>query len=402
MLAGLLLHGTAIAEPRARDLGVAFAGTPGPLNAITDVPGVEVGHVTLIEGEGQRQVGRGPVRTGVTAVLPRGRAATSGVFAATSTLNGAGELAGAAWVAERGLLDGPILLTNTHSVGIVRDAAAAWMRRAGWTGSWFAPVVGETWDGPLNDIDGQHVRAEHAVAAIEGARPGPVAEGSVGAGTGTICARFKAGIGTASRRLPAGQGGYTVGVLVQCNYGLRSALRIVGVPVGQALTNDALPCLAGPWTSGARPEARPCGQSAAEAAPDAQEPGRDGSIVIVVATDAPLLPHQLARVARRPGLALGRMGSIASSGSGDFFVAFSTAPAPGDGPVGTVAMLADGRLNDVFAATVDATEEAIVNSLIAGREMTGADGYRVFALDHARLRALLRRQGPRAPAGARR
>src|SRR6266700_3078176 len=291
-------------RPRARDLGVPFDGTPGPLNAITDVAGVTVGHSTIIRGQGKLVVGQGPVRTGVTAIFPRGPTNGDPVFGGWFTLNGNGEMTGTTWLEESGFLAGPVMITNTHSVGIVRDAVIEWLVRKGFEFDWSLPIVAETWDGSLNDINGFHVTKEHAFPALDSARSGPVAEGNVGGGTGMICHQFKGGIGTASRVLPASAGGYTVGVLVQCNYGLRPYLRIAGVPVGQEIP-DLLP---GPVRAGSNDE-------------------ENGSIIVVVATDAPLLPHQLKRIATRVALGVGRSGGYGGNSSGDIFVAFSTANA---------------------------------------------------------------------------
>jgi len=353
------------ARPRARDLGVPFDGSPGPLNAITDVAGVAVGHSTIVVGEGKLQVGRGPVRTGVTAILPRGqRSAFDLVFAGWFSLNGNGEMTGTTWVEESGLMEGPVMITNTHSVGTVRDAVIAWwVKRGQGNQPWSLPVVAETWDGYLNDINGFHVKEEHAFEALESARGGPVAEGNVGGGTGMICHEFKGGIGTASRQLDAEAGGYTVGVLVQCNYGLRHQLRIAGVPVGRELTEDLV------WSQ------------------------ETGSIIIVIATDAPLLPHQLKRVARRAALGLARNGSIAGNGSGDIFIAFSTANPGAAAPAGLVqvAVLPNERMNPLFEATVQATEEAIVNALVAAETTTGVDNRTVVALPHDRLQQALKK-----------
>jgi len=359
-------------KERARDVGIPLDGTPGPLDAITDVAGVEVGHATIIAGSGKLTVGKGPVRTGVTAILPRGRRDFDPVFAAWFTLNGNGEMTGTTWVEESGFLAGPVMITNTHSVGIVHDAVIEWLVRNGATADWSLPVVAETWDGSLNDINGFHVRKEHAFAAIDSARGGPVAEGNVGGGTGMICHRFKGGIGTASRKLGSGDGGWTVGVLVQCNYGSRPLLRIAGVPVGKEIP-DLLPC---------RP---PCASA---------PPGSDlGSIIIVVATNAPLLPHQLKRIARRAALGVGKMGGIGSNSSGDIFVAFSTANphTAADSGLATVTMFPNERITPLFEATVQATEEAIINALLAAETMTGVDDLTVFALPHDRLRAVLRK-----------
>lgn len=395
---------TAAAEPRARDLGVPFEGAPGPLNAITDVAGVEVGHTTIVRGSGKRAVGRGPVRTGVTAVLPRGRNSTTPVFGAWFTLNAAGEMTGTTWLEERGLIDGPIMITNTHSVGVVRDAAVKWMVGKGWESDWHVPVTAETWDGALSDLNGFHVRQEDAISALESARSGPVAEGSVGGGTGMMCNDFKGGIGTASRRLPQGRGGWTVGVLVQCNYGYfaRRLLRIAGAPVGQETANRHLPCFVGPVDKPAVPY-RVCGAEAADATASGDERSRDGSIIVVVATDAPLLPHQLKRLAKRPSLGLGRLGSIAANGSGDIFVAFSTAnpelkSVDADPGPRSVSMLPNDQLSPLFEAVTQATEEAVINAMVAAKTMEGADGLRVYGLPHDELRAILARHNRLAPA----
>ncbi|MFZ0480815.1 MAG: P1 family peptidase [Terriglobales bacterium] len=364
-------------KPRARDLGVPFDGTPGANNAITDVAGVEVGHTTLISGEGKLKVGEGPVRTGVTAVLPRGKTSTDAVFGAWFTLNGNGEMTGTTWLEDSGFLDGPIMITNTHSVGVVRDAVIAWKVKHGepdMEGYWWSlPVVAETWDGFLNDINGFHVKPEHVFHALDSAHSGPVEEGNVGGGTGMVCNEFKGGIGTASRVLDAKQGGYTVGVLVQCNYGRRDQLRIAGVPVGKEI-----------------PEHR------AYEDVSSMQPSSDqdtGSIIIVIATDAPLIPTQLKRVARRASLGLGRDGSYSGDGSGDIFVAFSTSnpEAAGSKGIHDLKMLPNDSLDPIFLATVQATEEAIVNAMIAADTMTGIDGHTAIALPHERLREVLKK-----------
>jgi D-aminopeptidase len=365
---------------RARDLGVPFPGTPGPLNAITDVAGVEVGHTTLISGEGKLQVGKGPVRTGVTAVLPRGKDSMSNpVFAGWFSLNGNGEMTGTTWVEESGFLEGPVMITNTHSVGVVRDAVIQWRVAHGQpdpTGYWWSlPVVAETWDGWLNDINGFHVKPEHAIRAIDSAKSGPVAEGSVGGGTGMICNEFKGGIGTSSRKLAAKDGGYTVGVLVQCNYGRRANLRIAGVPVGQEIPEEPAYASAFPGE------------------------GDRGSIIVVVATDAPLLAHQLKRLARRVSLGLGRNGSISGNGSGDIFIAFSTANPGAAKPLGIahLEMLPNDRLDPLFQGTVEAVEEAVINAMVAAETMTGIENHRVVALPHDKLRAVLKKFNRLAP-----
>jgi D-aminopeptidase len=367
-------QGSGKGKPRARDLGVPFDGTPGPLNAITDVRGVTVGNTTLIAGEGRLVVGQGPVRTGVTAVLPRGKESLDDpVFAGWWSLNGNGEMTGTTWVEESGFLTGPVLITNTHSVGVVRDAAIQWRLMHGKEGPdndwWSLPVVAETWDGFLNDINGFHIKPEHALRAIESASPGAVQEGNVGGGTGMVCNEFKGGIGTSSRKLTAKEGGYTVGVLVQCNFGRRPNLRIAGVPVGREIPGDPV--------------------YSAEVFGDREY----GSIIVVVATDAPLVAHQLKRVARRVSLALGRLGSISGNGSGDIFIAFSTANMGAASPdrVVDLRMLPNDRIEPIFAATVQATEEAVVNAMIAAETMTGIDNHRVVALPHDELRAVLKK-----------
>jgi D-aminopeptidase len=352
--------------PRARDLAVPFEGVPGPLNSITDVKGVEVGYRTLISGEGKLEVGIGPVRTGVTAVFPRGKAADDPVFAGWFTENGNGEMTGTTWVEESGFLFGPVMITNTHSVGVVRDTVIDWQLKHGtqiplvdW---WSLPVVAETWDGDLNDINGFHVKPEDAIAAMANAHSGPIAEGNVGGGTGMICFEFKGGTGTSSRKLPDGLGGYTVGVLVQCNFGVRHLLRIAGAPVGYEIPLDS-------------------------------HRAEVGSIIVVVATDAPLLPHQLKRIARRVTLGLGRLGSISGNDSGDIFIAFSTANTgawQAQKPT-TVQMVANEKMDNLFEATVQATEEAVVNAMIAAKTMTGINNYVVEALPHDRLREVLRK-----------
>ena len=360
-------------KPRARDLGVLFEGTPGPLNAITDVKGVEVGHATLISGEGKLEVGSGPVRTGVTAILPRGKqSATSPVFAGWFSLNGNGEMTGTTWVEESGFLEGPVMITNTHSVGVVRDSVVAWRVKQGSpdpTGYWWSlPVVAETYDGYLNDINGFHVKEKHAFEALDSAKPGSVVEGNVGGGTGMICYGFKGGIGTASRKLDENAGGYSVGVLVQANFGRRNQLRIDGVPVGAEIKDDNVAL--------GRP--RPGDQDV-------------GSIIIVVATDAPLLAHQLKRLARRAALGVARTGSSSGNGSGDIFIAFSTAnPDAGKqtGPV-HLTMLPNDLLNPIFEATVHSTEEAIINALVAAETITGVDGRKVVAIPHERLKQVM-------------
>ena len=352
-------------KPRARDLGVPFDGTPGPNNAITDVRGVEVGHTTLISGDGKLVVGKGPVRTGVTAIHPRGKTSNDAVFAAWFTLNGNGEMTGTTWVDDSGFLNGPVMITNTHSVGVVRDAVIAWKVKHGsadMEGYWWSlPVVAETWDGYLNDINGFHVRPEDAWHALDSAHTGAVEEGSVGGGTGMICNDFKGGIGTSSRVLDAKAGGYTIGVLVQCNYGSREQLRVAGINVGREIPEHTV------WQKDV------------------------GSIIVVVATDAPLIPTQLRRIAKKVSLGLGRDGSYSGDGSGDIFIAFSTA---NPGAVGTsgihqLSMLPNDSLDPIFLATVQATEESVINAMVAAETMTGINGHTVIALPHERLREVL-------------
>ncbi len=353
-------------KPRARDLGVPFDGTPGANNAITDVKGVEVGHTTLISGEGKLVVGKGPVRTGVTAIRPRGDSSDA-VFAAWFTLNGNGEMTGTTWVEDSGFLDGPIMITNTHSVGVVRDAVIAWKVKHGspdMEGYWWSlPVVAETWDGYLNDINGFHVTAEDAWHALDSAHSGPVEEGSVGGGTGMICNEFKGGIGTSSRLVHTAEGDFTLGVLLQCNYGSREQLRIAGVNVGREIPEHTV------WDKDV------------------------GSIIVVVATDAPLIPTQLKRVAKKVSLGLGRDGSYSGDGSGDIFIAFSTANPGAVGSKGLhqLTMMPNDSLDPIFLATVQATEEAVINVMVAAETMTGIDGHTVIALPHERLREVLRK-----------
>ena len=433
---GVAFGADATPRPRARDLGVPFDGTPGPLNAITDVEGVLVGHTTLISGNGKLVIGKGPVRTGVTAVLPRGTASMDRFsFAGWYSQNGNGEMTGTTWVEESGFLEGPVMITNTHSVGVVRDAVIAWRVAHGpadATDSWWSlPVVAETWDGWLNDINGFHVKPEHVFRALDSAHSGPVEEGAVGGGTGMVCNGFKGGIGTSSRKLPDKDGGYLIGVLVQCNYGTRQNLRIAGIPVGREIQS------AGPepyaWVPSDLAErgsiivvvatnapllphqlkrvARrvslglgrngsiagiPVGREIASAEPEPyawvpSDLAERGSIIVVVATNAPLMPHQLKRIARRVSLGLGRNGSIAGNDSGDIFIAFSTAnPSASDvDHVVDLKMVPNGSLDPLFAATVQATEEAVVNAMVAAQDMTGIDGHHVRALPHDQLRAVL-------------
>ena len=380
------------AKPRARDLGVPFDGTPGAYNAITDVGTVAVGHTTLISGNGTLIVGTGPVRTGVTAVLPRGKDAKRPVFAAWFTLNGNGEMTGTTWVQESGFLAGPVIITNTNSVGVARDAVVAWQLKHNPEAEWSLPVVAETYDGFLNDINGFHVKPEHVWSAIETATGGRVAEGSVGGGTGMVCNGFKGGIGTSSRVLSKEAGGYTVGVLVQCNYGGVRGLRIAGAPVGRDVSTFPM-CMAGsqkpstPFLRGIK--------SCTSTSSMVERPNPEmGSIIIVIATDAPLLPHQLQRVVKRASLGIGREGGIASNYSGDIFIAFSTANADAarsDTSQVSVVMVPNESMDPLFAATVQATEEAITNAMIAADTMVGADSLRVTGLPHVWLQETLKK-----------
>jgi len=387
-LASTVSASTAAAQskPRARDLGVPFVGTPGPNNAITDVAGIQVGHTTLIRGEGELRVGEGPVRTGVTVILPRADAPADPVFGGWFALNGNGEMTGTTWIEESGFLEGPIAITNTHSVGVVRDAIIAWQSDNGTAfQSWSLPVVAETYDGSLNDINGFHVKAEHLVAAIENASSGPVREGNVGGGTGMRCLGFKCGIGTSSRA-GLGEGEYTVGVLVQANFGGGRGLTIAGVPVGMVFANEQ----ENGGVGGASNDSEG-GTAAVDFEIDLEREGR-GSIIIVIATDAPLLPHQLKRIARRASLGVARTGGTSGNGSGDIFVAFSTANggAAAARPTSEVTLLSNSQISSLFQATVEATEEAIINAMVAAETMVGRDGNRSEAIPLDRLRDVLR------------
>ncbi len=391
---------------RARDHGIVLGQLPpGPLNAITDVAGVRVGHTTLIRGEGQRIVGVGPVRTGVTVIVPHdGDPFVEPVFAGCHRLNGNGEMTGLEWVREAGLLTSPVAITNTHSVGVVRDALVA-LAVGGHphAETWSLPVVAETYDGALNDINGFHVRPEHVEAALAVATGGPVPEGSVGGGTGMICHEFKGGIGTASRAVPAGGQTWTVGALVQANYGERSLLRIDGVPVGEAIPTSDVPS---PWDAVEAAERARLGRDGRVAGPGS--PAGSGSIIVVLATDAPLLPHQCERLAQRAGLGIARQGGIGSNGSGDLFLAFATGnrglPGPSilgaERPTIDLRMVDDSWITTLFQAAVEATEEAIVNALLTAGTMTGCDGITAHGLDGARVVEILARYG-RGPAARR-
>jgi D-aminopeptidase len=374
---------------RARGLGIPFEGTPGPNNAITDVPDVEVGQVTKVSGDGPLKVGTGPIRTGVTVVLPRGRASADSVYGGFFDLNGNGELTGQAYLQDFGVVIGPIGISNTNAIGQVYAGIQKWTQDK--FGLATTPVVAETWDGRLNDIGGFHVQPGDAIAAIEAARTGSVAEGNVGGGTGMVCFGFKGGIGTASRKVSVDGKDYVVGVLVQCNTGDRETLRIAGAPVGPELSKGWLPCY-DPALSAADklPKCKAEGVGG-------HPPPDVGSIIIVVATNAPLLPVQLNRVARRAALGMGRLGSYSGNQSGDLMVAFTTASAAANDPDQThpsaVTPLASDNLDPVFKAVVEATEESVVNALVAAQTMTGIDGYRFYSLPHAQLRAILQRYG---------
>ena len=363
-------------RPRARDLGVPLDGSPGQYNAITDIKGVEVGYTTLISGEGDKAV-----RTGVTAILPQGKSFAGRLFAAWDTLNGNGEMTGTTWIEESGGLGSPVLITNTHSVGIVRDAVIEWGAKnftgGGYSGDFSLPVVAETWDGFLNDINGFHVKKEHVFAALDSAKSGPVSEGNVGGGTGMASHGFKAGTGTSSRVLDSRFGGYTVGVLVQANYGSRQLFTVAGVPVGREITDLQMKISQGAMASTNR-----------------QVDEGAGSIRVVLATDAPLLPHQLKRLAHRISIGIGRVGGRGENSSGDIFIAFSTANAvefaKNEG-VATIQMLPNDRMNMLFWATVQATEEAIINAMVAAETMKGYKDNTIYALPHDRLKAVLKK-----------
>ncbi len=384
-------------RPTAVELNIPTLLPRGTNNAITDVAGVEVGYTTLIHGEGALRVGAGPVRTGVTAIFPRGRANGDTVFAGWFSLNGNGEMTGTTWIEQSGRMEGPLAITNTHSVGVVRDAIISWMARNRPSFYWALPVVAETYDGTLNDINGMHITPAHVFAAMDGARGGRVAQGNVGGGTGMICFGLKGGTGTASRIVSEQAGGYTVGVLVQCNFGDRRRFSPLGVPLGRELPATLRPCRAR-GVQPARPEFERVPECTASA-PSSEarvQPEGGGSIIIVIATDAPLLPHQLKRLATRASLGVGRTGGLGETSSGDIFLAFSTANraalASAENEV-SYESISDDLLNPIYAAAVEATEEAILNAMLAAETMTGADGYRVFALPADLLVAALRKYG---------
>jgi len=372
-LFGFLSFAVFAQKPRARDIGIPFNGTPGKYNAITDVIGVEVGYSTIISGQGKNIRGKGPVRTGVTAILPRGRN-NNPVYANWYTLNGNGEMTGTTWITESGFLETPVMITNTNSVGVVRDAVLKWFVKTGWYKEdfWYTyPVVAETYDGFLNDIYGFHVKEENAWEALDSAKSGPLKEGNVGGGTGMMCLGFKGGTGTSSRVFKVKDSTYTLGVLVQANFGAKRNLTIAGVPVGREL-KDTL--------------------NYELKAPPAYNPG-DGSIIVVLATDAPLLPHQLKRIAARIPLGIGIVGGRGENGSGDIFIAFSTAnPAAFQREDFTkVDELPNDLINPLFEATVQATEEAITNAMVAAETMEGINGNKAYALPHKKVMEVLKK-----------
>ncbi len=376
------------AGPRARDLGIPFEGKPGTLDAITDVAGVEVGEKTLISGVGALKVGAGPVRTGVTVIFPRGKNDPRPVYGGFFDLNGNGEMTGRAYLEDFGVVQGPIGITDTNAIGDVYAGIQRWTSRKFGAATW--PVVAETWSGYLNDIEGFHVSAETAAAALDDAKPGPVEEGNVGGGTGMVCFGFKGGIGTASRIVAAGGRDYTVGVLVQCNTGDRKVLRIAGVPVGAALSKRWLPCF-DPKLARSASGLKPCTPEGTQG----EAPPDQGSIIIVVATDAPLMPLQLNRLAKRAAMGLARLGSYSGNSSGDLILSFSTAPGEvnhedQDKPA-PIVPVANASIDPLFEAATQASEEAIVNALVAARTMTGINGTRIFALPHDELRSILKR-----------
>ena len=362
-------------KPRARELGLPFDGQPGPFNAITDVPGVEVGFTTLVSGDGPLVPGRGPVRTGVTAILPRGRdASLEPVWAGHHRFNGNGELTGTHWIEDAGYFRGPVCLTNTHAVGITHHAVTRWMIRQHARAFherhlWMMPVVGETYDGVLNDINGQHVTEEHVLRALDSARGGEVAEGNVGGGTGMIAYGFKGGTGTASRTVRIGERTGHVGVLVQANFGIRPWLTVLGVPVGRHLTADST------FTR------------------------ERGSIIVVIATDLPMLPHQLRRVAKRATLGIGRTGTVGGNRSGDLFLAFSVAGRRDHTreslPTDTAEFVNDDHFDPLYEATCQAVEESVLNAMLAAESMTAVRpaGQVIHALDAAQLLEVMRLYG---------
>jgi len=363
-------------KPRARDIGVQFEGIPGRFNAITDVKGVEVGHSTIIIGSGKNEIGKGPVRTGVTAIFPRGKKFNP-VYANWYSLNGNGEMTGTTWITESGFLETPIMITNTNSVGVVRDAVLKWFVDTNWYGDdqwWYTyPVVGETYDGFLNDIYGFHVQEKHVYEAIENAKSGPVAEGNIGGGTGMLTLGFKGGIGTSSRKVKINSKTYTLGAIVQSNFGSKRNLTISGVPIGKEL-KDTLNLVFNAPPANKRQEG-------------------DGSIIVIVATDAPLFPHQLKRIAHRIPLGIGAVGGRGSNGSGDIFLAFSTAnpKAFNRKNSGTVKTFPNDKISPLFEATVQVVEESIINAMIAAETMEGINNNKIYALPHGKLMEILKK-----------
>ena len=363
-------------KPRARDIGVQFEGTPGRFNAITDVKGVEVGHSTIIIGSGKNEIGKGPVRTGVTAIFPRGKKFNP-VYANWYSLNGNGEMTGTTWVTESGFLETPIMITNTNSVGVVRDAVLKWFIDTNWYGDdqwWYTyPVVGETYDGFLNDIYGFHVQEKHVYEAFENAKSGLVAEGNIGGGTGMLTLGFKGGIGTSSRKVKINNKTYTLGAIVQSNFGSKRNLTISGVPIGKEL-KDTLNLVFNAPPANKRQEG-------------------DGSIIVIVATDAPLFPHQLKRIAHRIPLGIGAVGGRGSNGSGDIFLAFSTAnpKAFNRKNSGSVKTFPNDKISPLFEATVQVVEESIINAMIAAETMEGINNNKAYALPHGKLMDILKK-----------
>jgi L-aminopeptidase/D-esterase-like protein len=387
-LVALVLAATANELMPARSLGIPFEGTPGPFGAITDVSGVEVGQKTIIAGEGQLKVGSGPVRTGVTVIFPRGHSDLRPVYGGFFDLNGNGEMTGRAYLEDFGVVQGPIGLSDTNAIGEVYTGIQRWTLRKSGETTW--PVVAETWSGYLSDIDGFHVTAAIAESALDAARPGPVDQGNVGGGTGMVCFGFKGGIGTSSRIVSIAGKSYTLGVLVQCNTGDRKVLRIAGAPVGQELGERWLPCF-DPRVAASAGSLKPCAADGR----NGRAPPDQGSIIIVVATDAPLMPLQLNRLAKRAAMGLGRLGSYSGNSSGDLVLSFSTAPAEvnheDQEKPSPIAPLANASIDPLFEASAEATEEAIVNALVAARTMTGANGARYYAIPHGELRSILKR-----------
>ena len=388
LLALMLAASASTSSERARDLGIPFEGTPGPLNSITDVPSVEVGQATLVTGEGPLKVGVGPVRTGVTVIFPRGHADQRPVYGGFFDLNGNGEMTGRAYLEDFGVIQGPIGISDTNAIGEVYAGIQQWSSKKFGEATW--PVVAETWSGYLSDIEGFHVTPQLTMVALDAARPGRVEEGDVGGGTGMVCFGFKGGIGTASRTVSTSAGHFTVGVLVQCNTGDRRVLRIAGVPVGKELSGSWLPCF-DPKLGQGSGTLKPCTPQGTMGAP----PPDKGSIIIIVGTDAPLEPLQLNRIAKRAAMGLARLGSYSGNSSGDLILSFTTAPLQvnheDQQKPSPIEPLANASIDPIFEATAQASEEAIVNALVAARTMTGINGARYFAIPHDELREILKR-----------